>query len=291
MAVCFNLITNIVNELIQTTMRKPFFYLCIALICCAACSNDPEVNLEPQAPRLNVNDSLAIVDIWEKADGKNWFNKWDLKDFWTWGGAGIILDKEKNEYRIVKLDINIPAGNNVNGIISSKIGELTELRWLQIGNRGIKGKIPSSIQNLKKMENLSIAFTDITDTIPNYFFSFEKLRELEVSDNKGITGNIPSSILNCPSTITSLRLGYNNLSGEIPLGINTDHVLLDGNNFSSFPFEYLEDNTSIIYLRENKIQGFIPDSILNSPEKLTKLKLLTLNPKEGYGFENAPSDW
>ncbi|MGL5545741.1 MAG: leucine-rich repeat domain-containing protein, partial [Tannerellaceae bacterium] len=67
-------------------MRKPILYLCIALFCCAACSNDPEVNIEPQAPRLNVNDSLAIVDIWEKADGKNWYNKWDLKDFQTWGG-------------------------------------------------------------------------------------------------------------------------------------------------------------------------------------------------------------
>lgn len=272
-------------------MRKPLFYLCIALICCAACSNNSEVNIEPQAPRLNVNDSLAIVDIWEKADGKNWYNKWDLKDFWTWGGAGIVLDKEKNEYRVVQLNMNIPEGKNVDGYISPRIGELTELRTFRVSGHGIKGKIPSSLSNLDKLQILTIQLTSIKDTLPDYIFSNKNILEIDISYNKGITGHLSASITDCPKSIISLRLNHNSLSGTIPSGIQVENVLLDGNNFSSFPFQYLDDNASIIYLRENKIQGLIPDSILDSPKKLTKLKLLTLNPKEGYGFINAPSNW
>ncbi|MGL5620150.1 MAG: hypothetical protein ACRDDC_11080, partial [Tannerellaceae bacterium] len=52
-----------------------------------------------------------------------------------------------------------------------------------------------------------------------------------------------------------------------------------------------EDNATILYFRENKIQGLIPDSILHSPNKLKKLKYLTANPKKGYGYDNAPSDF
>ncbi|MGL4228853.1 MAG: hypothetical protein ACRCR3_09480 [Tannerellaceae bacterium] len=274
-------------------MKKPFIYLVIALFCCAACSNDPEVNIEPQAPRLNVNDSLAIVDIWEKADGKNWAIQWDLKDFWTWGGAGIILDKEKNEYRIVKLIVNIPESSMVKGTISPKLGDLTELCIFMIGGKGITGKLPKSIANLSKIVHFTVSHTSIIDTIPGSLFLSPQIKSIEFMNNPGITGKLPVEILELPKDMLSLRFEYNSLSGKIPTGLKLDetNVVLIGNKYTEFPFEYCNEDVAYLDLSNNEITGIIPDSILNNEKAIEKLFYSTMRQKEGFGFDNPPKEW
>lgn len=264
---------------------------CTALVYCASCSNETEQIIEPQAPQLNVNDSLAIVDIWEKADGKNWKNKWDLSDVSTWIGAELNLDEEKNEYRIIGLDINTPEGYNIKGIVSPRIGELTNLRRLGIVNLGIRGKIPASIQNLEQLYSLSICNTSISDTLPDYIFKMKNLEHINIADNQFIDGKLPTSIANSSQQMDRLLLNNNALSGDIPLGIKANIVVLDNNNFEKYPFEYLQENMPVMSLRGNRIHGLIPDSILNSPKLLFKLKLGTPDQQEWYGFDNAPEDW
>ena len=264
---------------------------CTALVYCASCSNDTEQIIEPQAPRLNVNDSLVVVDIWEKADGKNWPNKWELSDISTWTGAQLELEEEKNEYRIIGLNINTPGGYNIQGTISPRIGELTKLRTLTIGNLGIRGKIPASIQNLDELYSLHIWNSRINDTLPDFLFKMKKLEHIIIADNKLIQGKLPASIANSSQQMDYLLLPNNALTGNIPVGIKANVVILDNNNFEKYPFEYLQENMPAISLRGNRIHGLIPDSILNSPKLLFNLRMRTPDQQEWYGFENAPEDW
>ena len=273
-------------------MKKSLINLCLALVMCSACSNEIEQPLEPQAPKLNVKDSLAIVDIWEKSDGENWVIKWDLKDFHTWGGAGLYLDSITNEYRVVKLQINIPVSDNVRGEISPRLGDLTELRCFRVSGLGITGKIPESINKLKQIEIFEIQHTDVTGTLPTCLFSMPNIRELNISSNSGITGNLPKEILNLPFDMVYVAFIQNNLSGKIPSGIKLNRALkLNRNRFTEFPFEYCQEGKTIIDLSGNEISGLIPDSILNNEYALSRLRALTWKQKEGFSFQNTPDNW
>lgn len=275
-------------------MKNPLLNLCVALIMCSACSNEIEQPLDPQpqAPKLNVKDSLAIVDIWKKSDGENWVIKWDLKDFHTWGGAGLYLDPATNEYRVVKLQINIPVNEDVRGEISPRLGDLTELRCFRVSGLGITGEIPQSISNLKKIEIFEIQYTDVTGTLPTCLFSMPNIRELNISANSSITGNLPREILNLPHDMVYVAFMHNNLSGKIPSGINLNNtLLLDNNRFTEFPFEYCQKGKTAMSMSGNEISGLIPDSILNNEYELSRLKAMTLGQKEGFVFENAPDNW
>lgn len=264
---------------------------CTALIYCASCSNDTEQIIEPQAPKLNVNDSLAIVDIWEKADGKNWANKWDLSDISTWNGARLSLDEEKNEYRISELYINNGYSSKVDGIISPRIGELSALRALSIENIGIKGRIPTSIENLTKLESLTIFRTSIRDTLPACIFDLENLKSINITNNPLIYGQIPANAANTAQQIYPFYLINCGLTGHIPSGIKADAIWLDGNKFHDYPFEYLAPGQPTLHLKENQLTGSIPDSILNNPRALDLLRYTTQNQQKGFGFTNKPEDW
>lgn len=275
-------------------MKKHIIFLSLLFVAFSSCKKETDAIYDPLSgpPRLNIQDSIAIVDLWKKADGPNWVIKWDLKNIYTWGGAGVRLDKEKNEYRIVQLIINLPEAPNVKGEISSSLGELTELEWFQVAGVGITGKIPASVKNLKKMRFFKIQHTGIRDTLPADIFLLPKLTTLDFDCNVHITGKIPDEIVNLPYDMISLRLTYNSLSGKIPSGIRkTKRPQFFGNCFTEFPFEYCESDAVMINLKDNEISGIIPDSILNDKDALERLRLMTLKQKPGFRFENQPDSW
>lgn len=276
-------------------MKKQFLKittLLLGVLC--SCSNEQELVPQERAPYLNVSDSLAVVDLWKKADGPNWLVKWDLKDITTWGGAGIRLDKEKNEYRIVYLNMNGSAESNAKGYLSESIGDLSELEMFYLAGSGISGQIPQSLSKLEKLRILVIKGTSIADTLPKFLFQYPEMEELEIASNPWIHGKLPDEIKEIPPKIYIFRLYYNNLSGNIPEGIKFHGNVglnLDGNSFNELPFSYAKTGKTHLYVRENKLAGLIPDSILNDPQAMVRLKEMTYRQKPGYGFENTPDDW
>lgn len=272
--------------------RKLYAITLLGISLLGSCSKE-EIPLPlSKAPILNIQDSLAVVDAWKKADGENWNIKWDLNNIQTWGGVGVILDKEANEYRVVQLCMNVPAARFVRGYLSSSIGDLTELRRFQVTGNYITGKIPQSFQKLQKLEVCQIGHTGLTDTLPGYLFEFPNINILEIVANPGITGTLPKEILNLPPDIRILNLAENNLSGKIPAGIISQYrVQLQNNCFTEFPFEYCQPDAPVLNLRGNNISGIIPDSILNNKEALFKLKDMSYRQKTGFFFENCPNPW
>lgn len=274
---------------------KSLLYCFSVVILCSffSCTSDEGSDLPPEkaAPHLNISDSLAVVDIWKKADGVNWIIKWDLNNLQTWGGTTWVLNLANNEYRIVELNINVPVNERVQGYISPKVGELTELRYFNVGGTGITGDIPESLANLPHLSEINIQKTSVGGTIPPKLFLLPEIRWFNISANPNIRGEIPQEITQMNPEVITCRLSENSLSGKIPSGMKIRLLELRGNKYTEYPFEYCQEGTTNVILDNNCLSGLIPDSILQDEKALNKLYYTTFDQKPGYGFSNTPESW
>lgn len=303
--------------------------------------NTQEVSVSQEmGPQSRYTDSLALVAIYNAADGANWKDsrKWTLTEpIDTWPGV-----KLNEEGRIVELNIingtvtteewEIPAvlaelselstlqivgsklkgeipeflydmtslakirfnTNNLTGALSDKIGQLSELTELYLnGNKELGGSIPATIGQLKKLENINIAQTAIggaipealaectalknfmaysnqlSGEIPDFWDKLPNIGALQLYDNPGIVGPIPSSIGTLKNA-TGIQLKNCNLTGNIPVS-----------------FGGLEKCSNLM-LSGNKLSGVIPAEVQAHPKFLAttgwKYETNILPQQEGYGL-------
>jgi Leucine-rich repeat (LRR) protein len=89
---------------------------------------------------------------------------------------------------------------------------------------------------------------------------------------KGVAGTLPPSSLSSLAALTELLLGGNALAGAVPslAGLaSLARVVLDGNNFTSLPADFLQDvpsmrdvrlnGLSLLMIDHNSFSGPIPD--------------------------------
>lgn len=282
-------------------MKKTLYLTWVAIVaifivCSCSSDSDPVVPEGPPPPHLNKQDSLALVAIYKEGGGEFWDYKWDLNDCETWvGGRSYLVDPETNEYRLWFLHL-VCNTNDVVGTLSEEIGKLTELKVLLMDGRGFGGNLPASLSELKNLEEVSIIKTSLSGKIPEGILSLPKLKFFTI-DGCRLSGELPKDITETSPTVLNMGLMDNHLSGKLPSGIKVRWLNLDGNDYTEYPFEYLVPSKDpdfagpCIFMRDNKISGIIPDSILNDPKLITKLDVYSNPQKKGYGFSNAPEDW
>src|SRR3954469_9100841 len=157
---------------------KSIFYFVVLGLC---------VNVIPAKAQVNVQDSLALVDLYNSTDGPHWKNQTNWltsSPLEKWHGITVT-----NE-RVAQISLRY---NNLAGNIPSTIGNLVNLTDFRLDHNELKGAIPSSFGNLV---NLTI---------------------LELGDNQ-LSGNIPASLGNLVNLL-SFHLNNNQLSGSIPSSI------------------------------------------------------------------------
>ena len=98
-------------------------------------------------------------------------------------------------------------------VIPPEIGLLTELEELSFESR-FSGIIPKELGNLVNLKYLDIRGTDLTGNIPKELGQLTNLTTLLLSNN-ALTGEIPSELENLIN-LTYLNVRYNYLSGDIP---------------------------------------------------------------------------
>lgn len=268
-------------------LRYSIFVLFFSLFI-HACDNDKEkFEPPPVQPHFSVKDSLALVDIYEQGDGKNWFVRWDLTNVYTWGGVGAYLDSVEMEWRVIYLDI--PWGTQ-NGMLSPKVGDLSELRRLTLSGHGFHGMIPAEIGKLSKLESLQIYSTDMEGGIPKEIFGLPYLYELRIADNLNLI--LPDEVSNySPEYFGVCQLINNNFGGKVPSGIKVQ-MNLSENNYTEVPFEYYTDTSKpYLNLSYNKISGVIPDYVLNDSVAMCRLVLMAYPQQKGYGYTNIPEKY
>ena len=169
---------------------------------------------------------------------------------------GVTLGGESLRVHEVKLE-------KMNGVLPPALGQLSELRRLEIRGAGSKqrrhigarlsGGIPAELGNLQKLEVLDLSGNFLTGFIPMELSKLARLESLWLEDNF-LSGSIPPEL----SALTSLRylnLGRNNLSGGVPAALSGLIQLQE------------------LHLWSNQLTGGIPPELGN----LTQLQRLSLS--------------
>ncbi|KAM5556640.1 hypothetical protein ABKV19_024163 [Rosa sericea] len=227
----------------------------------------------------NETDRLALLKFKEAiaTDPQGFLNSWnDSLHFCNWHG----ITCGARHQRVTAF--NLP-DYGLNGIISPYIGNLSFLRFINLGNNTFSGKIPQQVDHLFRLRHLNLSHNMLEGEIPvNLTFcsqlniidfrtnhldkkiptelgSLMKLVSLNLEKNN-LTGGIPPSLGNL-SSLTVLSLRLNNLVGNVPEEIGRLKSL------------------STFYLGSNKLSGTFPPSIFN----ISSMKAFSITDNELSG--------
>lgn len=98
------------------------------------------------------------------------------------------------------------------GTIPSEIGKLNKLEQLYLGSNSFSGSLPTEMQGLTSIEGFQVNTNNLEGDIFNIVGSWPVLKNLDFGNNDFI-GKIPT---NLPSSLVSLRLDRNSISGSLP---------------------------------------------------------------------------
>ena len=188
-------------------------------------------------------DRAALVALYDAMDGPNW--REDRRANW-------LSDKPLSEWYGVSTDGNgrvtslvlISVTGSPDGTLPAELGDLTELRVLNLWTNGLTGRIPPELGRLSKIEILALGANLLTGEIPGSLGDLPNLRSLALTKN-ALTGEIPAALANLPA-LASLTLSANDLTGSIP--------------------EWLGglERLSELELGSNRLRGTIPASLANA---------------------------
>ncbi|KAL0908390.1 hypothetical protein M5K25_022881 [Dendrobium thyrsiflorum] len=211
-----------------------------------------------------VNDGSTLLEIkklFSNVDDilYDWTNA-ASSDFCSW--RGITCDSIN--FDVISLNLS---GLNLDGEISSAIGNLKSLISIDLKSNRLSGQIPDEIGDCSSLKILDLSSNNIHGDIP---FSISKLKKLEtlILKSNQLTGPIPSTLSQIPN-LKILDLAQNNLSGEIPRLIYWNEVLqylgLRGNNLDGSLSPDMCQLTGLWYfdVKNNSLTGSIPQSIGN----------------------------
>jgi Leucine-rich repeat (LRR) protein len=150
------------------------------------------------------------------------------------GLEGILDGGQIINFRnLVHLDLG---GNRLNGKIPDSIGELKRIEELHLNHNNMYGELPSTLGNCTNLITIDLKGNNFSGELHKVnFFNLHNLRTLDLLYNNFI-GTVPESIYSC-SKLVALRLSNNNLHGQLSPRISNlkDLVFLSlvSNNFTN----------------------------------------------------------
>ncbi|OAB78836.1 leucine-rich repeat domain-containing protein [Cochleicola gelatinilyticus] len=175
-------------------------------------------------------EKQALIDFYIATDGENWVNTWELNEpVENWQGVTV----ENNTVTGISLLFN-----KIKGTLPASIGDLENLKVLELSFNEISGSLPESIGKLTKLELLAFNGNFLTGIIPSSIGNLVNLKQLHLSSNQ-LTGTLPYSLNNLKNIIV-FNVFDNKLYGSLPEDLATTQslreVMIAENNF---------DNTNI----------------------------------------------
>ena len=251
---------------------KKFLTLCFVLMFGPFVSNATNANCMCSRQA----DSLVLVKLYNETQGSSWVVKWNLSmPMTSW--FGLTLD---NSFCVRNITL---INNNLNGPLPAEIGQLSNLKILNLFGNKISSSIPSTIGSLNSLEELVLDDNVLTGSIPSSIGSLSALHTLSLRSNF-LTGTIPISLYNLTG-LFNLILSRNQLSGgispNIGLLINLNLLDLSGNILSGNIPSNISNLTKLteLYLHENQFNGSLPSSMSG----FTKLRNVWLNNNQFVG--------
>jgi Leucine-rich repeat (LRR) protein len=231
------------------------------------------------------NERDALITFYNSTGGSNWKNTlannkpWKINDSTsdvsTWFGIEVSNGHVTGLGYGFQIDILID--NNLSGTIPPEIGNLTELRYIDLETNNLSGPIPAEIGNLRNLILLALDNNPLTGSIPKEIGNLTNLKELRLTYTQ-LTGSIPTEIGKLTNLFV-LYLASSKFSGTIPKEIGSltslGSLWLGQNQFTgTIPLEIGNlYKLETLFLNDNQLLGNIPSEIGN----LTKLRILSLD--------------
>ncbi|KAL6334062.1 hypothetical protein AAG906_001819 [Vitis piasezkii] len=137
--------------------------------------------------------------------------------------------------------------NNCSSLIS--LGQLQWLESLHLNDNKLIGELPSSFQNLSRLELLDLSYNQLSGKVPSWIgTAFIDLVILNLRSNV-FFGRLPSQFSNL-SSLHVLDLAQNNLMGEIPVTLVELKAMAQEYNMNIYP---LNDNASSSWYEERLV--------------------------------------
>ena len=192
--------------------RRPsalrFAVVCGLALGMAGCG-DPESPAVPELPRASTEvvaehvqaaaaaatDRAALTALYNATGGPSWTRS----DNWLSAGPlsdwyGVQVDTNG---QVVSLTLG---GNNLSGPMPDEIGDLANLTTLQLYTNNLTGPIPAELGKLTNLEILFLEQNDLSGRLPTELGQLGRLQSFWLTDNAGLTGGLPLSLIQVPLT-------------------------------------------------------------------------------------------
>lgn len=105
-----------------------------------------------------------------------------------------FLSEKLSQFTLME---NFRMGDNsqLEGVITTKIGDLSNLNYFSLYNTKVSGEIPSSIGNLSQLKSLELNSNELTGGLPESLGLLEDITNLKLQDNY-LEGVIPATFKN-----------------------------------------------------------------------------------------------
>ncbi|CAL0320039.1 unnamed protein product [Lupinus luteus] len=187
---------------------------------------------------------------------------------------GVFCERRfsNNESYVLRITRLVFKSKKLDGVLSSFIGNLTELRELSLSDNQIVDFIPPQIVNCRKLEILDLRNNHFSGEVPSELSDLVRLRVLDVSSNI-LSGDL--NFLKYFPNLETLNLADNLFIGRVPPSIRSFRNLrqfnFSGNGFleGSVPSDSVPKRYKFIESSNGRRNGFAP------APKFSKSNLIT----------------
>ncbi|XP_054820109.1 probable inactive receptor kinase At5g10020 [Prosopis cineraria] len=168
------------------------------------------------------------------------------------------------------------SSNSLTGMLPNQTTQFLRLTELKISNNLLEGSLPLVLGTYPELKEIDISHNLLSGVLLSSFFTSTKLTDLNLSHNN-ISGpiyfqQIPDNpqVYAENSSLVSVDLSYNNLSGHLPAEISKLHNLaslnLCNNKFDGIIPDDLSDQLRELNVSFNNFSGAVPDKLMKFPE-------------------------
>ena len=159
----------------------------------ASCDSDLAEPPLPQLPQEQLKDAAGdrdvLVSLYDSTDGGNWKrnDNWlSSKPIGEW--FGVVTDSTG---RVIRLRLG---DNSLNGPFPAELGDLSELKYLELTGNQLTGSIPPELGDLANLSGLWLDDNDLAGPLPGELGDLGDLLGVWVDGNR-LSGSVPTSFL------------------------------------------------------------------------------------------------